>query len=78
MGRYRFSPHDILTVTRQGDHLYVALTGESPIEIFAEGPAAFFLKAANAQVRFGDIRNGRAQKAIWHQAGQDQTADRVN
>jgi len=76
-GVYRFSPTDILTVTRDGDHLYCAEPGWGNIEMYAEGPGHFFLKVAAAEVTFTDIVNGHATKAIWHQAGPDQTGERM-
>jgi CubicO group peptidase (beta-lactamase class C family) len=77
VGVYRFSPTDILTVTRNGDHLYCTEPGWGNIEMYAEGAGHFFLKVADAEVTFTDIVNGRAARAIWHQAGPDQTGERV-
>jgi CubicO group peptidase (beta-lactamase class C family) len=79
VGKYRFSPTDQLTVVRNGDHLQIIVApNQPPIEIYAEGAASFFLKVVNAQVKFDDIRDGHAGKAIWHQSGQDQVGERVN
>ncbi len=78
VGVYRYSATDILTITRQGDHLFGAETGQEKFELFAESPTDFFLKIADAQVTFADVRDGHATKAIWHQGGQDETAERMN
>ncbi|HEY5048727.1 MAG TPA: serine hydrolase [Rhizomicrobium sp.] len=78
VGRYRFSPTDMLTVGRRAGHLYIIpAPDQPPIEIFAEGPRNFFLKVVNAQVRFGGVKNSHATRAVWHQSGQDQTGERV-
>ncbi|MGD0189212.1 MAG: serine hydrolase [Rhizomicrobium sp.] len=78
VGRYRFGPTDLLSVTRNGDRLEITVaSGQPAIEIYPEGPASFFLKIANAQVKFEDITDGHATKAIWHQSGQDQVGKRV-
>jgi D-alanyl-D-alanine-carboxypeptidase/D-alanyl-D-alanine-endopeptidase len=76
-GRYQFSPTDILTVTREGNHLF----GEEPdggkFEIFAEGEHDFFLKILDAQVTFEPSGQAPAKVAIWHQGGQDQRGERI-
>ncbi len=77
VGVYRYSPTDILTVTRNGDHLYCSEPGWGKIEMYAEGPNDFFLKVTEAQVTFIGIENGHASSAIWHQAGPDQVGERV-
>ncbi len=38
-GRYELAPTFILTVTREGDHLFVQATGQPKFEVFAEGPS---------------------------------------
>jgi CubicO group peptidase (beta-lactamase class C family) len=78
VGRYRYSPTDMISVVRQGDHLYVVMApGQPPLEIYAESANGFFFKVANAQITFEGIANGHAAKAIWHQSGQDQTGNRI-
>jgi len=77
VGVYRYSATDILTVTREGDHLFGAEPGEDKIELFAESPTDFFLKIEDAQVTFVDVQDGHTTKAIWHQGGQDQIGTRV-
>jgi CubicO group peptidase (beta-lactamase class C family) len=74
VGRYRFSPTDFITVSRNGDHLYVVPgPGQPPLEMYAERPDSFFLKVANIQLRFSDIASGHATRTVWHQSGQDQS-----
>ena len=78
VGKYRFSPTDSITIIRKAGKLHViAGLNQPPVEMYAEGPANFYLKVVNAQVKFADIKNGHATKAIWHQSGQDQTGERV-
>jgi serine-type D-Ala-D-Ala carboxypeptidase/endopeptidase len=79
VGRYRYSPTDMISVIRQGDHLYVVMApGQPPLEIYAESANGFFFKVANAQITFEGVGNGHATKAIWHQSGQDQTGTRID
>ncbi len=78
VGRYRYSATDMISVIRQGDHLYVVMApGQPPLEIYAESANGFFFKVANAQLRFETVKDGHATKAIWHQASQDQVGERV-
>ena len=78
VGRYRYSPTDMISVIRQGDHLYVVMApGQPPLEIYAESANGFFFKIANAQITFDAVKNGHATKAIWHQSGTDQTGNRI-
>jgi CubicO group peptidase (beta-lactamase class C family) len=78
VGRYRYSVTDMISVIRQGDHLYVVMApGQPPLEIYAESANGFFFKVANAQLRFETVKDGHATKAIWHQASQDQVGERV-
>jgi CubicO group peptidase (beta-lactamase class C family) len=77
VGVYRFSPTDILTVTRNGDHLHCTEPGWGEIEMFAESDGKFFLKAAPAEITFSDISDGHAARVLWHQAGPDETGERI-
>ena len=52
VGRYQAAPTFVLTVTREGDHLFVQATGQPRFEIFPEGPREYFLKVVEAQIAF--------------------------
>jgi hypothetical protein len=75
--RYQFSPTDIMTVTREGNHLVGQLLDGPRFEMFAEGKHDFFMKIADAQVTFESSDQGPAKVAIWHQGGQDQRGERI-
>lgn len=77
VGRYQFAPNVILTVTGEGSRLFVQLTGQPRIEIFAESVHDFFCKVVDAQITFETDDQGRAIAAILHQAGRDQRVSRV-
>jgi len=77
VGRYRFSPTDILTVTREGDRLFGQEPGQDKFELFAEGEHDFFLKTIDAQVTFESSGAASAKIATWHQDGQTQRGDRI-
>jgi CubicO group peptidase (beta-lactamase class C family) len=78
VGRYRFSPTDVLAITRAGAQLYVTQEPtQDRLPLFAEGPRAFFLRAIDAQVTFVADGDGRATGAIWHQDGKDERGERI-
>jgi D-alanyl-D-alanine-carboxypeptidase/D-alanyl-D-alanine-endopeptidase len=81
VGRYRFSETDILTVTRDGDHLYCQPEGQPKIELHPESAVDFFLKEVDVQVTFegaGESASvGPASTVIWHQGGQDERGARL-
>jgi CubicO group peptidase (beta-lactamase class C family) len=77
VGQYQLAPGAIFTVTREGDHLYVQLTGQPPFEVFAEGNGNFFLKIVNAQITFETVGPGPATALILHQGGQNPRAERI-
>jgi CubicO group peptidase (beta-lactamase class C family) len=78
VGRYRFSDSDILTVTREGAHLYGRSPGADRYQLYPEAEGTFFLKVIDAQVSFvvAPDRPARATAAIWHQ-GADQRGERI-
>jgi CubicO group peptidase (beta-lactamase class C family) len=78
VGRYRFSPSSGMTVSCQGERLFLQLTGRGPVELFAESPTDFFLKVVDAQVRFIVDRDGRVTGLVTRQAGQERSAIRAD
>jgi CubicO group peptidase (beta-lactamase class C family) len=68
VGVYQFAPAITLTITREGSQMYVQLTGQPKVEIFAEGEHDFFLKVVDAQLTF------EPGAVILHQNGRDQRA----
>lgn len=77
IGQYQIGPGVVFTVTRNGDHLYLQLTGRQPLEVFAEGDGKFFSKVYDVQITFETAGQGPASALILHQGSQDQRASRV-
>jgi len=75
-GSYQLAPNFILTVTREGDHLFVQATGQPKAEVFPEGDRDYFYKVVDAQITFVTDSRGRATELILHQGG-DHPAKRV-
>ncbi len=76
-GRYRLTPAMVIAITREGDHLFLQATGQSKLEMFAEGEHDFFLKVVDAQVTFVSEGAAPATKLILHQNGMDVPATRI-
>jgi CubicO group peptidase (beta-lactamase class C family) len=76
VGAYELAPNFILTVTREGDHLFTQATGQGKIEVFPESDHDFFLKVIDAQITFVTDSQGKATSLILHQGG-DHPARRI-
>lgn len=61
LGRYALAPGAVLTISREGGQMFAQLTGQSRLEIFAEGPTAFFARLVDAQLTFTVGADGRAR-----------------
>jgi D-alanyl-D-alanine-carboxypeptidase/D-alanyl-D-alanine-endopeptidase len=76
-GRYAFAPTFVITITREGDHLYAQATGQPRFEIFAKDDRNFFYKVVDAQLTFVVDANGRATSLVLHQNGADHSGKRI-
>jgi CubicO group peptidase (beta-lactamase class C family) len=76
VGVYELAPNITLTVALGDSGLSVQLTGQGPLELFAESETLFFLKAVEAQVEFV-IEGDEVAAVIMHQAGQAQRANKT-
>jgi CubicO group peptidase (beta-lactamase class C family) len=77
VGRYQLAPNFVLTVTREGNHLFVQATGQPKVEVFPEGPRDYFYKVVDAQITFEADADGRATSLVLHQNGMNPRAKRV-
>jgi hypothetical protein len=78
VGFYRADPKVlpdlVLTVTRQGDHLFEQRTGAAQLELFAENDNDFVygvLDSLNSRISFARDALGRATGMVLHQNGMD-------
>ena len=69
VGSYELAPNFILTVTREGDHLFTQATGQGKVEVFPENDHEFFLKEIDAQITFQTDSAGKATGLVLHQGG---------
>ena len=70
-GVYQMAPNVVMTVTREGARLFVQLTGQPKLEVFAESDRDYFLKVVDAQITFETDSSGRATALVLHQMGRD-------
>jgi CubicO group peptidase (beta-lactamase class C family) len=78
VGKYDYGEGKaILTVCREGDHLFAQLTGQPKFEIYPKSPTEFFWKVVDAQVQFMKNDAGKITKAIHHQGGQTLEAPKI-
>lgn len=76
VGDYQIIPTFVMSVTKEGDQLYVQATNQPKFELYPESEGDFFLKVVDAQVTFVKDDKGAVTKLILHQNGFDQTAKR--
>lgn len=78
VGRYDYGGgRTVMTVTREGDHLFAQLTGQPKFEIFPKSETEFVWRVVNAQVTFVKDQNGKVIKVVHDQAGQKFDAPRM-
>jgi len=77
VGHYELTPAAIFTVTREGEQLFVQLTGQPRFAVYPKNNTEFFLKVVDAQVTFDPDDSGQATKLVLHQNGLDQPAQRI-
>jgi beta-lactamase regulating signal transducer with metallopeptidase domain len=68
VGRYDYLSA-VLTVTREGDHVFAQLPGQPRYEIWPKSESVFFWKIVEAQVAFIKNDRGEVVKAMHHQGG---------
>ena len=69
VGRYELTPKFSIAVTREGARLFTQATNQVKVEVFAEAPDRFFLKAVDAQVVFERGSDGKVTGLLLHQLG---------
>jgi serine-type D-Ala-D-Ala carboxypeptidase/endopeptidase len=77
VGKYQLTANFILTVTRDGNQLFVQATGQPKFQIFPESEREYFLKVVDAQISFETDGKGRAISLTLHQNGANQKAGRI-
>ncbi|MFI5238929.1 MAG: DUF3471 domain-containing protein [Gemmatimonadales bacterium] len=76
VGTYAVTPTFTLTVSLDGDALYLAATGQEKLRIWPEAPDRFFLKDVDAEIVFALNGDGPATSVTLIQNGISQSAPR--
>ena len=76
-GKYDYAESGVLTVTREGNHLFAQLTGQPKFEIFPKSETEYYWKVVDAQITFVKDATGKVTKAIHHQDGQTIDAPKI-
>ena len=67
----------VFTLTKEGEQLYVQLTGQPRIEVFPRSETEFFYKIVKADVTFNKDASGMVASLTLNQGGTKQTAMRI-
>ena len=73
----RYGPQAAFTITHASNGLFVQLTGQSALPIYAYAPDKFFAKIVDAQISFERGADGKLVALTLHQSGRDMTAPRI-
>jgi len=77
VGEYQISSTFSITISLQDGHLYGQASSQGKNELFAEKKDLFFLKVVDADIEFVRGTEGKIEKMILHQNGQNVTARRL-
>ncbi len=77
VGRYELAENVVFTVSRQGDGLYVQITGQPRVQVFPESETKYFYRVVDAQITFGRGDDGAVDHLVLHQNDMDQRAGRI-
>jgi serine-type D-Ala-D-Ala carboxypeptidase/endopeptidase len=76
VGSYKLAPTVSVTITRDADQLFVQLTGQPKIKFFPESKDRYFCRLVEASVSFDRDAEGKIERLVVHQNGQDLPAPR--
>lgn len=77
VGRYQFNPDTMLTITRDGNRLFVQENDEPKQELGAESGRQFFSKVADDEYTFEFDSAGHVTRMVLHTDGKDLPIKRI-
>ena len=77
LGKYQLLPNYIITISSEGDRLFVQTTWQGKCEIFPESDHHYFLKVIDTQIIFVMGCNGMATELFLHNNDVFQQAKRI-
>ena len=78
VGSYELNPGFVITITRDGKHLFIQATGQGKNELFAKSDREFYLKVVNAQINFNINDKAVVESLTLFQNGQTIRGKRIN
>jgi uncharacterized protein (TIGR02246 family) len=78
VGRYKLAPGQIFEVTVKDNKLYIALSGQYPLEVFAKAKDKFFAPAAKAQFEFVRDKAGHVVALVLNQGNANRRSPRIS
>lgn len=78
VGDYEMFANFILTVTREGNQLFVQATNQPRTAVYPKSSVEFFYKIVDAQITFEPDARGHAAALVLHQGGRDQRAQHID
>jgi len=76
-GEYELAPGFTITVTATGDQLFAQATGQQRFEVYPRSPLEFFYTVVDARLEFHLGADGKAEKLVLFQGGQELPGRRV-
>lgn len=76
-GEYELEPGFVMTVTLEGERMYVQATNQPKIEIFSESSYNYFCKAVNAQFEFTKDKKGNIASLTLCQGGRKMPGKKI-
>ena len=76
-GEYQLAPTFALTITKEGNQLFLQATDQPRIRLRPEAETEFFIVEADAQISFVKDATGKVTHLVLHQAGQDIKGDKI-
>lgn len=78
VGNYELLANFILTVTREGNQLFLQGTNQPRSAVYPKSSAEFFSKLVDAQITFDADAQGQATALVLHQGGRDMRGPRIS
>jgi CubicO group peptidase (beta-lactamase class C family) len=78
VGQYELGPERVMTISREGDHLFAQPTNQPKLEFLPESETDFFSETPDAQISFVKDENGKVTHMVIHLGGRDMKAKRLD
>jgi len=76
-GFYELRPGIVFTIRHEGTNLFATITGQPEFALTAESPTKFFYKTIPAQIEFFKGTDGKVEKLVLYQSGQEMPARKL-